>query len=791
MQRTPAHGRAHPPGSGRTPRLRRFALAVLLVSLPGWTFAAGFDCTRATSPIEQAICADDALSLDDFVLTERYQFLVAHCKGLPGASQPVEEQRRWLAQVRGDFAPGDAGREALRASYHQRNAELERDLAACTLRRRGAAPLRIATASNPSGGIQVPWVEAASPDASRRINDTVHGRMLEGPAPATLKELVASLSPSGAYKESSGSASFEVLRNDGRLLVITIGVDGCVVQCSGHFTDRWQFDARTGRELENDTLFTPEGKQALARYFAKASAARYAAALARARQDKGTEPDELEHYEHCVSEQRTLMTMPVPELDAEGHWALPTWGCSFTYRQQWDQLDGIRIPVSDAQLARHLSAYGRTVLLGQGDASDVAPAPPRCQAPAAPPAPGVSPYRSLAFGDGHSLALLADGSVVAWGEDDDGQLGRGQERHDNQAMPPQVVLRGMAAIAAGEHWSAALGADGTLWTWGSNYMGGLGRATPGERIATRPAAMGHDFAQVRAAGVRGLALKRDGSLWTWGGRVDRSFGNGSESYVSTPWRLGEGYVQAEMGPRGDFQALGRDGTLWTWGGNASDGKPLPEDAPRKLGEGFARLAGNGLQAAFKADGSLWAWGGSLAAMLDTDGERDRLPQRVGDGFAQVVGAPDDVVAALKTDGSVWLPRTRGRVTELAQVACGGRRIALVGTSWESLSPSMLAQVVVLHDDGSLLAWPVRPQAAAGADGAAPVRATAAAPLKLGEGFRQLDAVGGQPGNRGPELLAIDMEGRVWQRRFLRGLPPPANPHDWLERVELPQAASTR
>lgn len=762
--------------------LRGVVSAALLFLLPGWSLAAGFDCGKATSGVEKAICADGGLSLDDFILTERWQFLARHCTALPGAPERVEEQRQWVAQVRRDFAATDDGLAALRASYHQRNAELERDLAACTSRRRDTTPLRIETVARTDAGMKLPWIEAASPEVSRRINDVVFDRMFNGPAPATFADAVAGLprTTSELVQNTITSSEFEVLRNDGRLLVLAVTAEGCFRHCEEHFTEQWNFDARTGRRLENDALFTPAGKQAVTRWFAASAKARQRAALARIRKDHSADEDEVEHYENCVRGWSQDASLPEPRLGARGQWQLPVWGCSFGYRPQWDALDGIAIPLTEALLAKHLSAYGRSVMLGQGMVLDPAPPAPRCVRGAPLEAPATPPYRAIALGLDHGLALLADGRLVGWGANVDGQLGRGEHRNDGQRQPPQVIADGIAAIAAGDKWSAALGADGTLSTWGDNYAGRLGNGTT-ERSQARPGAIGHDFVALRAAGDRGLALQRDGSLWAWGGRATaRNKAAGSDAYVTTPWKLGQGYAQIEMGPRGDFQALGRDGTLWSWGGFTSDGSHLPTDTPRKLGEGFARLAAHGLQAAFKADGSLWAWGASLAAMTDTAGERDRAPQRVGDGFEQVVSAPDDVVAALKTDGSVWLTHGRGSVTQLEPLGCGYQRIALVGASWES--PPMQVQLVALRDDGALVAWSVAPPNPTGQVH------VSGAPAKLGDGFRRLDMVDGHWGNRGPELVAIDAEGQAWQRRFLRDQPPPVNPHDWLERIELPKPA---
>jgi alpha-tubulin suppressor-like RCC1 family protein len=368
------------------------------------------------------------------------------------------------------------------------------------------------------------------------------------------------------------------------------------------------------------------------------------------------------------------------------------------------------------------------------------------------------------------LVVLADGRLLAWGADNRGQLGRGTERRDMQPQAAQVVPGSYQSVAAGHGWSAALDTDGRLWTWGNNYMASLGDG--GTKLRTQPVAIGEVFVQLRAEERWGLALKRDGSLWTWGGRVaTRNPANGSETWVTTPWTLGNGFAQIELGPRGELQALTRDGELWTWRG-FSGGESLPQDEPRKLGGGFTRLAGHHMQAAYKADGTLWAWGETLAAMADVGGDRKRPPQAVGRGFAQAVYAPDGVVAALKEDGSVWLTRSRGRVTQLESVGCGYQRVALVGSTWER-QPKHL-RVVALRDDGHLVAWTYTSQ------GAEPGEPAPAAPWDLGAGWQQLEMTDGQWGNRGTELLLADRDGNLWQSR---APDKKDKPWDWLQKVQ--------
>jgi hypothetical protein len=66
---------------------------------------------------------------------------------------------------------------------------------------------------------------------------------------------------------------------------------------------------------------------------------------------------------------------------------------------------------------------------------------------------------AIAAGLWHALALKADGSVIAWGTDKNGEA---------------IVPGGLAdvvAIAAGTDHSVALKSDGTVVTWGSNSHG--------------------------------------------------------------------------------------------------------------------------------------------------------------------------------------------------------------------------------------------------------------------------------------------------------------------------------
>ncbi len=740
-----------------------FVLLLLYALASANAAAAGFDCTKANAPIEKVICADPELSLADFVLTERYQHLLARCGERPDA------QKAWLADARAESVPGEAGVTRLRARYLARNEELLRALDTCSLKR-PIAPLRIATFGQANDGVKLPWVEAPSPEVSRRINDEVFARFANmTAAPERLRDAPAVLDTDDQRRGIP--AQFSVARNDGRLLVLEFEAADCGNYCENLFR-QMAFDARTGKPLENETLFTEEGLKTLTNRFNSALAARGRALVAQAKRRKIAEDDEISMYKSCIRNWTgELSSMPVPELVGRSEWQLHGGHCSPDAARHWNLLDDISVPLTRALLAAHLSPYGKSLLLGQGDVRDPAPPPPKCLRSGPLPEASHPVMRGAAQGVDHNLVVLADGSLLAWGANNDGQLGRGNQRTDIQPQVAHVVPGTYLSVAAGHGWSAAIDSEGRLWTWGSNYMASLGDG--GTKLRTQPAAVGEGFVQLRAEGRWGLALKRDGSLWTWGGRV-ATHDPANETYITTPWALGRGFAHIELGPRGELQALARDGELWTWRGFSSE-ESMPDDEPRKLGNGgYTRLAGHHMQAAYKADGTLWAWGETLAAMVDVGGDTKRPPQAVGRGFAHAVYAPDGVVAALKDDGSLWLTTSRGRVTQLEPVGCGYQRLALVGSTWER-QPKHL-RVVALRDDGHLVAWRYTRK------GGEPGEPTPAAPWNLGAGWQQLTMTDGQWGNRGTELLLADDDGNLWQRRAESEKNKPTA-KDWLQRVE--------
>jgi alpha-tubulin suppressor-like RCC1 family protein len=146
----------------------------------------------------------------------------------------------------------------------------------------------------------------------------------------------------------------------------------------------------------------------------------------------------------------------------------------------------------------------------------------------------LSAVTAIAAGEVHSLALLKDGSVWAWGSNSSGQLGDGTKMNRN--VPVRVSgLSGVQAIAAGERHSLALKNDGTVWTWGSRGLGehpGDGKGSVNWSPVQVPDLA--EVAEISGGLVHSLALKKDGTVWAWGGNSSGQLGDGTRLDRTAP-----------------------------------------------------------------------------------------------------------------------------------------------------------------------------------------------------------------------------------------------------------------
>jgi alpha-tubulin suppressor-like RCC1 family protein len=173
---------------------------------------------------------------------------------------------------------------------------------------------------------------------------------------------------------------------------------------------------------------------------------------------------------------------------------------------------------------------------------------------------------AIAAGASHALALLADGTVVAWGSNSESQCGQGEyecgrgrgnssfeysyvpklvlrengiiecdttpgDGLDNKVpISTSTVLRNVIAIAAGQSHSLALCSDGTVWAWGANDFNQLGNPNleasmfPRYGLATKvqmavsnnPPVDLTDIIGIECGHKHSIAVRVDGYSFAWG-----------------------------------------------------------------------------------------------------------------------------------------------------------------------------------------------------------------------------------------------------------------------------------
>jgi alpha-tubulin suppressor-like RCC1 family protein len=225
-------------------------------------------------------------------------------------------------------------------------------------------------------------------------------------------------------------------------------------------------------------------------------------------------------------------------------------------------------------------------------------------------------------GNHHALGLQADGSVWAWGNNSMGQLGTGNNAGTTtpNVTPVQVSAGPYVRLAAGEAYSLALTADGTLFAWGANEAGQLGIATTAGATTpnSTPTAVPGQYAYVTAGATHTLALQATGTLYAWGANASGQLGTVANATPNpTPTALGtDAYTQVAAGQAHSL-ALQATGTLYAWGSNdngqlgttTNTGTTVANPTPTVVTGQYAQVtAGYARTLARRANGTIWAWG---------------------------------------------------------------------------------------------------------------------------------------------------------------------------------------
>jgi alpha-tubulin suppressor-like RCC1 family protein len=189
---------------------------------------------------------------------------------------------------------------------------------------------------------------------------------------------------------------------------------------------------------------------------------------------------------------------------------------------------------------------------------------------------GLSDVTAISRSGFGGVALLGNGTVMAWGEGAFGQLGDGGDP-DESDVPVQVKgLSGAIAVAAGSQDDYALLSDGHVMGWGANESGQLldGTVTGPETCvdeipcSTVPVELAglSGVTAIADAGYHALALLGNGTVMAWGRNEHGELGDGNTEDTDTGSATQVKGLTGVSAISGDA-ALLSDGRVMVWGAN--------------------------------------------------------------------------------------------------------------------------------------------------------------------------------------------------------------------------------
>ena len=274
----------------------------------------------------------------------------------------------------------------------------------------------------------------------------------------------------------------------------------------------------------------------------------------------------------------------------------------------------------------------------------------------------------LGLGGSFVYARGTDGVLRVWGDNQFGQLGKGNVRQsfdvvEFKSKNAEIDPAQIRDVVTASDYSFLWMEDGTLWGVGNNsYLPLTRTGSPitthtAIAIAEKPAAMATGFGHV-------LLLTENGEVYAWGRNSEYQVGNGKRKHVQNPVKLSlTNIVQIAAG--GKFSlALDAEGQLWGWGDNEHNqiapGKETRITTPTKIDTGDIDIAYidacGGSVVLLDTQGTLWTWGRNDFHQLgyDTKGKPTSVPKAVSlPGKVTYVAAYSSQTYAILEGGELW------------------------------------------------------------------------------------------------------------------------------------------
>jgi len=314
---------------------------------------------------------------------------------------------------------------------------------------------------------------------------------------------------------------------------------------------------------------------------------------------------------------------------------------------------------------------------------------------------GASPLVNQVSTGYHNTCIVTDANrVMCWGDGTYGQNGIGSYSTDgtefDQKRPKEVLLSwdvNATMVSTGKNFACALIDDGAVRCWGQNNLGQLGMGSTSPAYSGLPQEVqlpvGRFALSIDAVEDHACAVLDDGSMYCWGHHKYGNMGTGqlltsTNSYISTPIP-----VELPPGKRVSLMAVGNehscavmiDDSLWCWGrnyyGEVGNGNIATENSEIELypvevdvqyyAPIVALSAGYRSTCSLHDDGMLNCWGwnneGQVGDGLSNDQSTPTTIQLEGSTEATWISSGYESTCATGSDGSAqcWGKNDYGRL----------------------------------------------------------------------------------------------------------------------------------
>lgn len=234
---------------------------------------------------------------------------------------------------------------------------------------------------------------------------------------------------------------------------------------------------------------------------------------------------------------------------------------------------------------------------------------------------GLPPISALARGNsGHRCAVDLRGQTFCWGSNWRGQVGAASSDRclwagNSKELAPcsrtPLIVDGIPnaiEVALAGDATCAIANDGSVWCWGGNWAGQLGRGPADNLAHPTPARVGTQvaFTAVTGGDSHFCAIGTNGDIWCWGSDERNQSGGVAEPQRCHPWRCLTGPTRVEgihdvvmisadgdstcaLSERRDTPESPRRQQLWCWGRDENRSLGVPEEAHEVVDRGYGPL----------------------------------------------------------------------------------------------------------------------------------------------------------------------------------------------------------